>query len=387
MPSVLEARDQRELGDRLKTARSRAGLTQDDVAQALDVARTTVVAIEKGQRRVRPEELRALAELCGSSVNALLRPGSIHVDVMPRFRSLPGVLEGSADKAARLLVDLAAAELELERLVGQPLRPNHPPERPILPGDIRRQAEDAANEVRHRLGLGMAPIRDMVSLLELELGVRVFVRPLESGISGAFVYDDGLGACVLLNGIHPRARRALTGAHELGHLVSARREPAVIDLERAPQTREEKYANAFALEFLMPAALVRRYHADFRTETGRFSPRHLILMAHTLNVSNEAMCRRLEKLRLVRGGTWASLKDRGFSGETVRQVLGDAVPEQEQATMPPRLWMLAAGAYQRELLSEGQLARMLRMDRLEVRQMLDALDAEGADDLDAVAAQ
>lgn len=388
MLNGLEAWEPRVLGERLKAARSKAGLTQEDVAQALSVARTTVVALEKGQRRVRPEEFRALADLYGLSANALLRPSSVHVDVAPRFRVTAATSGEAAVEAGKLLVDLAAAEVELERLLGQPLRPNYPPVKPILPGDVRRQAEDAAIELRHRLGLGLAPITDIVSLLEVELGIRVFIHSLSDGsISGAYVYDDKLGACVLLNRKHRRARRALTGSHELGHFVSVRGEPAVVDLSRVPQSREEKFASVFALEFLMPAALVRRYYNDLRTETGRFSPRHLILTAHALNVSNEAMCRRLEELSLLPHGTWASLEDRGFSGETVRQVLGDAVPEQEQLTMPPRLWLLAAGAYHRELLSEGQLARMLRMDRLEVREMLDALDAEGADDLDAVAAQ
>lgn len=387
MLSGLEARDPRELGERLRTARSKAGLTQEDAAQTLDVARTTVVALEKGQRRVRPEEVRALAELYGLSVNALLRPGSVHVDVTPRFRAAPGTLLEPAAEAVRLLNDLAAAEVELERLVGQPLRPNYPPERPILPGDIREQAEDAAAELRHRLGLGLAPVADAVSLLELELGVRVFVRPLSSGsILGLFVYADELGACVLLNQNQSRHRRALTAAHEIGHLISARREPDVVDPKRAPQSREEKFAVAFSVAFMMPAAVVRRRFQEFRDETGRFSPRHMVLMAHTLNVSPEAITRRLEDLGLISGGTWESLKDRGFSGETVRQVLGDSASAPEQVVIPPRLWMLAVGAYERELLSEGQLARMLRMDRLEVREMLDSLDAEGADEFDAIAA-
>jgi Zn-dependent peptidase ImmA (M78 family) len=226
-----------------------------------------------------------------------------------------------------------------------------------------------------------------VSLLELELGIRVFVRPLPSGsISGLFVYDDDLGACVLLNRNHPRTRRALTAAHELGHLVSARRQPGVVDLASGPQSREEKYATAFGLAFMMPGPLVRQRYWEFRRETGRFSPRHLILMAHAFHVSVEAMCRRLEGFGLVPGGTWDSLKDRGFTGEAVRQVLGDGPETEERPVVPPRLWLLAAGAYQRGLLSEGQLARMLHMDRVEVREMLDALGAEEDDDLDAIAA-
>jgi len=66
--------------------------------------------------------------------------------------------------------------------------------------------------------------------------------------------------------------------------------------------------------------IVRRRFAELRQETGAFSPRHLILLAHQLSVSEEALCRRLEELNLLPAGTWDSLRDRGFSGELVRRV-------------------------------------------------------------------
>ena len=50
-----------ELGRRLKDARAEAGKTQDQAAQYLGVARTTITAIEKGERRLRSGELLQLA--------------------------------------------------------------------------------------------------------------------------------------------------------------------------------------------------------------------------------------------------------------------------------------------------------------------------------------
>lgn len=383
MSSVLNRHDPRALGERLRAARAKAGLTQEGAANGLSLARTTLISIEKGQRSVKPEELRAMAALYGASINNLLRPTAVHVDLVPRFRSLGGGPdEPKAIAAFKMINDLAAAELELERLLDQPLRTNYPPEIPILGGDVREQAEDVATEVRHRLGLGMAPIPDVVSLLELEVGMRVFVRPLQSAsISGLFIFDDDLGACVLLNQNHPRERRAISATHEWGHFLSARHEPDVVDLSKAAQSREERFATAFSLALLMPAAAVRRRYQDTVRDAGRFSPRHLVLLAHMFYVSPEAMCRRLEEFKLLPQGTWESLKDRGFSTQTVHQILGDK-PRTEDLVVPPRLWLLAAEAYRRELLSEGQLAQMLYMDRVEVRKMLDALGAEddhGAD--------
>jgi transcriptional regulator with XRE-family HTH domain len=140
MLKALENRDPTELAERLRAARMKAGLTQEAAADALKMARTTLVAIEKAQRRIRAEELRHMAEVYDVSVNALLRSSSVAVDLVPRFRALAGGSAQAADEAALLLNDLAAAEVELERLLGAPLQPNYPPERRLGPGDVREQA-------------------------------------------------------------------------------------------------------------------------------------------------------------------------------------------------------------------------------------------------------
>ena len=53
--------------------------------------------------------------------------------------------------------------------------------------------------------------------------------------------------------------------------------------------------------------------------------------------------------------------------------------------VPPRLWMLAAEAYSKELLTEGQLAQLLRIDRLELRRILDMLGSDDDHDLESLA--
>src|SRR5260221_4487035 len=142
------------LGERLRIARENAKLTQEGAADAINVARTTLVAIEQGQRRLRMGELQKLAKTYGSSVNALLRQEAVHVDLAPRFRKMLDAKDTAAAQAADLLANLAKAEVELENLLGVKRVQNYPPERPLLPGDIRSQAEHDATELRNRLGLG-----------------------------------------------------------------------------------------------------------------------------------------------------------------------------------------------------------------------------------------
>ena len=107
-----------ETGERLRVAREGANVTQAAAASAIGVARTTIVAIEQGERRVRIDELQKLAKLFGTSVNALLRREAVHVDLAPRFRKLDGNHDRAADEAADLLTGLARAEVELENLLG-----------------------------------------------------------------------------------------------------------------------------------------------------------------------------------------------------------------------------------------------------------------------------
>jgi Zn-dependent peptidase ImmA (M78 family)/DNA-binding XRE family transcriptional regulator len=381
----LEEVSPAEVGERLRIARESAGISQANAAASIDVARTTLVAIEQGQRRVRMSELQQLARLYGTSVNALLRQEAIQVDLAPRFRKLAGSSDTAVDAAAKLLADLAKAEVELENLLGFKRVRNYPPERPILRGDVRAQAEQDAMELRQRLGLGVSPVPDIVTLLEMELGVRVYVRRFDGKISGLFAYDEALGPCILLNANHPRDRRTQSAAHECGHFVSTRREPEILHNHELENSREERYANAFGRAFLTPARGVIQKFQEVTAGSDRLSRRHVIVLAHFFGVSREAIVRRLEELGLVKPGTWDWFQSNGgITDEQARQVLGDlSVPDayKADADRPTtiRLNLLAAEVYRKGLLSEGQLARLLQLDRVELREILGGAEAEGSD--------
>lgn len=385
MNTPLESIPPAEVGKRLQDAREGANIKQADAAAAINVARTTLVAIEQGQRRVRITEVQQLARLYGMTVNALLRQESVHIDLEPRFRKLAESSGGSADAAVQLMADLAKAEVELENLLGVKRPRNYPPERPILRGDVRAQAEQDATELRQRLGLGISPVSDIVTLLELEMGVRVYVRRFDGKISGLFAYDEALGPCILLNANHPRERRTQTAAHETGHMVSNRRKPEILHENEAENSREERYANAFGRAFLTPARAVMQKFQEVTAGSDRLTRRHIIILAYFFGVSREAMVRRLEELRLTKLGTWDWFEENGkITNQQVRQVLGDLITpdtHKVEADRPTtlRLNLLAAEAYRRELLSEGQLSRLLRLDRVELRSILADHDIEGGE--------
>lgn len=380
--NLLEQISPQEIGERLRIARENAQLKQEDAAKLIDAARTTIVAIEQGQRRVRIGELQKLAKGYRTSVNALLRREAVHVDLAPRFRKMLDSKDGAAADAAELLGQLAKAEVELENMLGIERLRNYPPERPILPGDVRAQAENDAMQLRQSLGLGNRPVPDILTLLEMELGVRVYVRRLDSGISGLFAYDEVIGPCILLNASHPRERRTQSAGHETGHLVSTRRTAEILYRHEKENSREERYANAFGRAFLMPARGVMQKFQEVTAGSDRLTRRHIIILAHFFGVSREAVVRRLEELKLAKVGTWDWFQaNGGITNEQTRQVLGDFVPDPHkgEANQPTtlRLNLLAAEAHRQGLLSEGQLARLLCLDRIELRELLDNQESEG----------
>lgn len=383
--SPLEQLSPTDTGERLRIAREAANVTQAAAATAIGVARTTMIAIEQGERRVRIDELQKLAKVFGTSVNALLRREAVHVDLAPRFRKVDGNHDGAVDDAADLLAGLARAEVELENLLGVQRVRNYPPERPLLKGDVRAQAENDAAELRQRLGLGNAPIKDIVTLLEMEMGVRVYVRRFDGRISGLFAYDEALGACMLLNANHRRERRVQTAAHETGHLLSARRQAEILLRYEHSNSREERYANSFGRALLTPARAVMQKFQEVTAGSNKMSRRHIIVLAHYFGVAREAIVRRSEELALVKPETWDWFEaNGGITDEHVRQVLGDlAAPDLQKAEADRpttlRLNLLAAEAAERGLLSEGQLARLLRIDRVELRDILTQDELEGSE--------
>lgn len=372
----------RQIGRRLRTVRESARLRQSDAAERIQVARTTLVAIEKGSRRVRSEEIQKLARLYGVSVNAILRREAVHLDLTPRFRKLPKSSEQAREDAAQLLNVLVSAEVELENVLGVPRKQQYPRERPIRPGDVAIQAEEDAQDLRSWFGLGSGPVLDMVPFLELQVGMRVYVRRMAGSISGLFAYTEATGACVLLNANHPMGRIAQTGAHELGHLLTSREEPELLVEQDASRSREEQYASAFARAFLTPRRAVRQRFEEITAGQSHLTRRHVILLAHAFAVSREAIVRRLEDLRLVRRGTWDWFQENGGITDAQSDEVIGRPPEAwwirpaTSGRVPQRLALLAREAWTRDLYSEGQLANLLYLGRVEVRELLDGAEEE-----------
>jgi Zn-dependent peptidase ImmA (M78 family)/transcriptional regulator with XRE-family HTH domain len=380
-PSILDSIDRAALGRRLQRARKKQGLTQEQAADLIGVARTTITAIEKGERRIKAGELIKLAGAYGQQVNDLLRQRPEAEPFQVQFRSSFSRSEDDfvvVQSGIDTFEELCRNYQELERITEMPLARRYPPEYQLGGLGPEQAAEDVAEDERTRLGLGDSAISDLRDILEQDVGLRIFYIPIKpSKYSEMYFYSEDLGGCIAVNRLHSEERRRWSLAHGYARFLLRRYTPDVLvdeSYRRLPEA--ERFADHFAGCFLMPAhGLRRRFNDQFRAKGG-ITIADLLGLANYYGVSLEAAIRRLESMHLLPTGQWEEIKAGGFRVREAQLQLGlDSLPANEEM-YPKRYEYLAWDALDKGLITEGQYARFLHLDRLEARKAAATLREE-----------
>jgi len=372
--NILDSIDMRQIGKELQDARKHRGMTQEAAAEVLGVARTTITAIEKGERRIKAGELIKLARAYGRQVSGFVRQRPRFESFQPQFRGpyLPTTVDEQAIAPyIETLEELCRDYLELEEIMEAPLARRYPPVYEVAGLPLEQAAESVALEERNRLGLGDGPIPTLRYLLEQDVGVRIFYLPLPPRFAEIYVYDDALGACMAINSQHPEERRRWSAAHGYLHFLAHRYKAEVsVDHGYRRQPESERLADEFARYFLMPTGGLSRRFNDILRTLGKPTPAGLCTLAHYYGVSVEALTRHLEDLKLLPTGIWDKLRDSGFKVREAQRQLGlEAIPAPDEK-LPKRYQYLALTAFEQGLITEGQLARFLHVPRLEARRAI-----------------
>lgn len=375
--NILDTIDLRKLGELLQQARKKRSMTQADAAKVIDAARTTIVAIEKGERRLKPNELIKLARAYGQAVSDFVRPIPAIEPFAIQFRA---AYQRSEQEEARIdlivqrLEELCQNYLELEEIMDAPLPRNYPQAYEVTNMPIEASAESIAIAERQRLGLGDGPIPLLRDTLEQSVGLRIFYLEMPSKYSGVYSYDRRLGGCVAINANHPEERRRWSLAHEYLHFLAHRQKPT-LDYEDQYQRKpeSERLADTFPDYFLMPTSGLFKRFNDMCQAHGKFTPTNLFTLAHYYGVSVEALTNRLEAMKLLSSGTGERLRDRGLKVRKVQQELGlESIPQRTDI-VPIHYQHLAIEAFDQGLITEGRFADFLGVDRLEARRIAEAL--------------
>ncbi|MXZ25328.1 MAG: ImmA/IrrE family metallo-endopeptidase [Caldilineaceae bacterium SB0665_bin_21] len=362
------------IGAMLRQARKARGLTQGEAAELLGVARTTLSAIETGNRRVRPDELLHLSGMYGRNLNELLGEREIISDFPSQFQAshlagTAGDAEAELFAAVHRFQRLCEDYLFLETTNGVSLRRDYPPEYLIMRYRAEQSGQDAAMAERNRLGLGDGPISNLRQVLEDEVGLRVFTILLPSKVAGIFAYNEALGGCIAVNESHSAEHRQWSLSLEYGHFLTARHRADIAPVQ--PSLRPnvfERCANAFAGAFLMPATgLQRRFNQVAREADGLVTPMEIMRLAVAYQVTFQAMTIRLEKLRHLPKGTWGRLLGKGFKVSEAQMPTGLQSNEKTGLGLSMRYQLLACRAFEDGEITESHFARLLLLDRLDAR--------------------
>lgn len=385
--------DSTQLGDRLRTARKRSGLSQRAVADALGLPRTAVTDMEGGRRAVSTLELARLAATLGRSAASFLGEGegpeaedlsvALH-QALPEMEHAP-----EARAALRRLLGLCREGAGLRRLLDQTAGRAVPCHAARTAGvdDAIRQGEAGARDERRRLRLGDAPIPDVGGLVS-EQGIWTAAAELPDSVSGLFVNHPDAGLAVLVNRGHRLVLRRLSCSRGYAHALFDDGETVTAARAEDPPGLRETRAIAFATAFLMPAGGVagrlERLHkghpgrgaaaaldgADGPTARAgirAIAPTDVALLAHSFGVSLEAMVWRLRSLDHIGDKEAAALIgqedlcNRYLELADLRKPLeGGVPPGRGERELRSRLIHLAVEAFRREEISRGRLIEIGR---------------------------
>jgi Zn-dependent peptidase ImmA (M78 family)/DNA-binding XRE family transcriptional regulator len=264
-------------GELLEALRLSRGLTQVQISDATEISQATLSKLESGHADVDAEKWDRLAELLGVPTSAFydIKESAAPARIFHRKRKT------TPQTAVRKVgAELALARLRISDLLGDQrttLR-RHDLE------DGFTTPQEVALLLRDELGLGLDPIHDLVAVLE-SAGVVVMRWPLESIQVDAVASWEDDGVPVILIGAHvPADRQRFTMAHELGH--------AVMHDSDATEDQERE-ADAFASEFLIPAERLRNeWPVNATIET-------LIPVKRRWGISIAALVRRALDLSLI----------------------------------------------------------------------------------------
>ena len=349
------------IGERLKRARESLGLTQEDVAAKLEIGRPRYSDIENGKRDVPLKDLYRFAEFYGRPIDYFVKE-TLLTD--SGFKVLFRKTEGD-EEVARVVTEfenLCEKMCELENISGVTVRPPVSQDYQFERNREWYWGKHYADIERKQLDLGQAPLRNLSQLLEEKRGLKIFYLPIppERGVYGMFTYDQKMGGCVLINSNPNFGNQLFSLAHEYAHFVFHKEKLGIISTEEERNSTDEKVANSFASNFLIPEDTLRDLFNMRIKEDDDVKSEDVIYLADYFGVSFTAMGYRLNNIKLITDKIRDELINYTWVN-SVRESMGISEPERSRSKFPTLYLHLAIKAFQQGKLTTAKLADFLEI--------------------------
>jgi Zn-dependent peptidase ImmA (M78 family)/transcriptional regulator with XRE-family HTH domain len=344
------------IGERLKYARQRTGLTLRQVVERTGIGESSLSEYENDKREPRLSQLQALAEAYRRSIAFFLGEGGIPREIV-LWRKRPDPPTGADIEAE--FVKLCEQYHNLEVWCAD----RRPCILPVAQGDPSSfgyaEAERLAYRVQSELRLGDRPGRSLFPVLEEVCGVKLFYLSFQPSGTGASTVSETFGSAVLLNTENVRWRRNFDLAHELFHLLTW---PIFRDGGNSvvASEGEEKLATCFASRLLMPTDATRLAINEVQKD-GSLSFSDLFDIARQFDVSVEAL---LWRIHFLYNRNEEDTRKDITRYNAVASVFEDREPD-KPPRRPARYVALAVKAFRNGEVSQGKFAEYLGISRRE----------------------
>jgi Zn-dependent peptidase ImmA (M78 family)/transcriptional regulator with XRE-family HTH domain len=370
------------LGELLRHARERAGLSQAAVAEAVGLNRVVLSYYEGGQRQPALPVASALARLYGLSLAELLEEveaKSERTELL--FRAAPAELSDRARAGMGQFSSLVRAYVDLlQDLSGGLPGKGASPLPAARPAAGRRDAARLARDVRMHLGVGDGPVGDhlfeiaddVALVFRLPLGKRDGISP-----SGFFYNDPRVGFCITVNSEMSLGRQVFTLAHELAHAFFHSQGADVwISFPGAPSARE-RFADLFAGQLLVPEDALANVVDELGVWEELADPIVAVHLQRHFGVSYATLLVRLRQENLISEEVYQELRQ--ISPSRLALALGYEVNPADLGDyrihpldrFPGRLLRLVRRAIVDELVTRGDAAETLGVSLEEVLPLLE----------------
>ncbi|MBB4090990.1 helix-turn-helix domain-containing protein [Salinibacter ruber] len=337
-------------GDRIRQLRLGRGMTQADLAEATGdlVSKQMISRYERGESRPSPSVIEGLAEAFGVRAADLFREPVAEV-TFDAYRKYKRLGKRKQERIERRVERELERRIRLQDLLGQ-IR-----EAPIPSKEWEvtspEDAEEAAEALRKRWKLGLAPIANVTEVLEGHHVHAVKISGFDDfdGLS-ARAWDEGelLAAAVIYGGGRAGERQRLTLAHELAHLA--------LDTESLPAEDTDEFDEEDAV-FRMGAAFLAPREPLLR-DVGRkrqsIQLQELLLLKEEYGMSIQALLYRLKDLKVI-----SAHHHKQWSIEINRQGWRTSEPEELPPERPKWLRRSTYRAYSEGLISEEKAKQIL----------------------------
>jgi Zn-dependent peptidase ImmA (M78 family)/DNA-binding XRE family transcriptional regulator len=369
--------EQAAIGTRIRALREELGVQAQELGSRVGLDPSAVSNIERGKRKVKSDELAAIAKALGVSPLAILEPESLvgRLPVAPRASSgtlLKGDVLSRLTGLAELHEVLAESGLETQ----QPLKLQQVDTEhwfrtaPKLAGRVVSQLErDVPGDDRFLA---------LVRAIEEQFFIDVLVEERDTDdVLGASITDSEF-SLVFVNANQQVTRALFTLAHELGHtLARDGRNPIVVDDDLIARSNSERFANAFAAALLLPEKEIRE-----RIPGGTPDALTLCRLLDQWGTSFETLVYRLHNLRMINAEGRDRLRSLGLRG-LVAQISDQQLTARLMARVgsrparhtPSLIAARAYAGYRQGVISARPLAGLFGVDPYVVSATTD-LDAE-----------